>query len=292
MSKPEHNKKLPNPVPDDMPQVVSRALAEDVGSGDLTAGLVAADATAQARVFVREAAVICGRPWFDEVFRQLDPEIDIEWLISEGDAAEAKRSICCLTGSARSLLTGERTALNFLQTLSATAAVARQYSDAVGGTTCQILDTRKTIPGLRSAQKYAVACGGARNHRLGLHDAILIKENHIVAAGSVTAAIAQVRALSNLPVQIEVEDLDQLDQALAAAVDSVLLDNFSNTLLKEAVRKTHDSGGKATLEASGSYQFDDLKETAATGVDFISCGALTKNLRSVDFSMRFSFKEP
>ncbi|MCZ6912673.1 MAG: carboxylating nicotinate-nucleotide diphosphorylase [Proteobacteria bacterium] len=292
MSQAEQSKQFSNPVPDDMPQVVSRALAEDVGDGDLTAELVASDATAQATVIVREAAVICGRPWFNEVFHQLEPGINIEWAITEGDMAKAQQRICRLTGPARSLLTGERTALNFLQTLSATATAARRYAAAVKSTKCQILDTRKTIPGLRSAQKYAVACGGARNHRLGLHDAILIKENHIVAAGSVAAAIAQAKAISNLPVQIEVEDLDQLDRALAAAADSVLLDNFSNVLLKEAVNKTRDSGSKATLEASGGYEIEQLEETAATGVDYISCGALTKNLRAVDFSMCFTYKEP
>ena len=288
MSQIEHKPRFSSPVPDDMPQLVSHALAEDVGGGDLTAGLVASDATAQATVIVRETAVICGRPWFDEVFRQLDPGVCIEWLVSEGDQAKTQRTICSLSGPARSLLTGERTALNFLQTLSATATAARRYADAVSGTGCQILDTRKTIPGLRSAQKYAVACGGARNHRQGLYDAVLIKENHIVAAGSVAAAIAEARKISDLPVQIEVENLDQLDQALAAAVDSVLLDNFSNALLAEAVCKTHDSGSKTTLEASGGYRVEQLQETAATGVDFISCGALTKNLRAVDFSMRFA----
>ncbi len=288
MSQAEHKRRFSNPVPDDMPQLVSHALAEDVGAGDLTAGLVASDATAQATVIVRETAVICGRPWFDEVFRQLDPGVRIEWLVSEGDKAKTQQTICSLSGPARSLLTGERTALNFLQTLSATATAARRYADAVSDTSCQILDTRKTIPGLRSAQKYAVACGGARNHRQGLYDAVLIKENHIVAAGSVAAAIAEARKISNLPIQIEVENLDQLDQALADAVDSVLLDNFSNALLAEAVSKTRDSGSKATLEASGGYQVEQLLETAATGVDFISCGALTKNLRAVDFSMRFA----
>ncbi len=288
MSQAEHKQRFSNPVPEDMPQLVGHALAEDVGGGDLTAGLVASDAKARATVIVREAAVICGRPWFDEVFRQLDPGINIEWLVSEGDGAEPRQTICRLAGPARSLLTGERTALNFLQTLSATATAARRYADAVSGTGCQILDTRKTIPGLRRAQKYATACGGVRNHRQGLYDAILIKENHIVAAGSVAAAIAQARKISDLPIQIEVENLDQLDQALADAVDSVLLDNFSNALLAEAVSKTRDSGSKATLEASGGCQVEHLQETAATGVDFISCGALTKNLRAVDFSMRFS----
>jgi len=288
MSQTEHKQRFSSPVPDDMPQLVSHALAEDVGGGDLTAGLVASDATAQATVIVRETAVICGRPWFDEVFRQLDPGVCIEWLVSEGDQAKTQRTICSLSGPARSLLTGERTALNFLQTLSATATAARRYADAVSGTGCQILDTRKTIPGLRSAQKYAVACGGARNHRQGLYDAVLIKENHIVAAGSVAAAIAEARKISDLPVQIEVENLDQLDQALAAAVDNVLLDNFSTALLAEAVSKTRDSGSKTTLEASGGYRVEQLRETAATGVDFISCGALTKNLRAVDFSIRFN----
>ncbi len=292
MNQAKHNQQFSNPVPDDMPKVVRHAVAEDVGGGDLTAGLVAGDATAQATVIVREAAVICGRPWFDEVFAQLDPGINIEWLVADGDTAEPRQTICRLAGPARSLLTGERTALNFLQTLSATATAARRYADAVRGTRCQILDTRKTLPGLRSAQKYAVACGGARNHRRSLDDAILIKENHIVAAGSVAAAIAQARTIGDLPVQVEVENLDQLEQALAAAVDSVLLDNFSNALLKEAVSKTRDSGSKTTLEASGGYRLEQLQETAATGVNFISCGALTKNVRAVDFSMRFVLKEP
>ncbi|MFB3064002.1 MAG: carboxylating nicotinate-nucleotide diphosphorylase [Gammaproteobacteria bacterium] len=292
MNQAKHEQLFSNPVPDDMPKVVRHAVAEDVGGGDLTAGLVASDATAQATAIVREAAVICGRPWFDEVFRQLDPGINIEWLMTEGDTAEAQQTICRLAGPARSMLTGERTALNFLQTLSATATAARRYADAVRGTGCQILDTRKTIPGLRSAQKYAVACGGARNHRQGLYDAILIKENHIVAAGSVAAAIARARTIGDLPVQVEVENLDQLDQALAAAVDSVLLDNFSNALLAEAVSKTRNSGCKTTLEASGGYRLEQLQETAATGVNFISCGALTKNLRAIDFSMRFVLKEP
>ncbi len=292
MSQAEHKKRFSNSVPDDMSMVVSHALAEDVGDGDLTARLVATDATAQATVIVQEDAVICGRPWFDEVFRQLEPGINIEWLATEGDTAEAEQTICCLTGPTRSLLTGERTALNFLQTLSATATAARRYADAVKGTDCQILDTRKTVPGLRSAQKYAVACGGARNHRLGLYDAILIKENHIAAAGSVAAAIAQARATSDLPVQIEVENLDQLDEALAAAADSLLLDNFSDSLLKEAVDKTRGSGAKTVLEASGGYKIEQLKATAETGVDFISCGALTKDLRAVDFSMRLILTKP
>lgn len=292
MSQTKHKQRFSNPVPDDMPQLVRHALAEDVGGGDLTAVLVATDAMAQATVIVREAAVICGRPWFDEVFGQLDPGISIEWLLTEGDAAKARQTICRLAGPARAVLTGERTALNFLQTLSATATTARRYADAVKGTGCQILDTRKTIPGLRNAQKYAVACGGARNHRQGLYDAILIKENHIAAAGSVAAAIARARTISDLPVQVEVENLDQLNQALAATADSVLLDNFSNALLKEAVSKTRDSGSQAILEASGGYQVEQLQETAATGVDFISCGALTKNLRAVDFSMRFTIREP
>lgn len=292
MNQAKHKHRFSDPVPDDMPKIVRHAVAEDVGSGDLTAGLVAGDATAQATVIVREAAVICGRPWFDEVFHQLDPGVNIEWAIAEGDTAKAGQAICSLNGPARALLTGERTALNFLQTLSATANTARRYADAVRGTSCQVLDTRKTIPGLRSAQKYAVACGGARNHRLGLYDAILIKENHITAAGSVAAAIAQARATSDLPVQIEVENLDQLDEALAAAADSLLLDNFSDALLKEAVDKTRGSGAKTVLEASGGYKIEQLKATAETGVDFISCGALTKNLRAVDFSMRLILTKP
>jgi nicotinate-nucleotide pyrophosphorylase (carboxylating) len=291
MSQTDANPQTSRPLPGDISQVVSVALAEDVGSGDLTAALVAADAVAQAAVIVREAAVISGRPWFDEVFRQLDPGIGIEWLVAEGEVSKAGQTICRLSGSARALLTGERTALNFLQTLSATATTAKTFADAVSGTKCQILDTRKTIPGLRNAQKYAVACGGAKNHRLGLFDAILIKENHIAAAGSVEQAIVQARAISGLPIQIEVENLEELDQALAANADSILLDNFSNALLTEAVIKTRASGGKTRLEASGGYQIEQLKDAAETGVDFISSGALTKNLRAIEFSMRFKLQE-
>ncbi|MCZ6560712.1 MAG: carboxylating nicotinate-nucleotide diphosphorylase [Gammaproteobacteria bacterium] len=291
MSQTERNSPISRSLPTDISQVVSLALAEDIGSGDLTTSLVAADALARAAVIAREQAVICGRPWFDEVFRQLDASIAIEWMIAEGQPAEAGQTICRLSGAARPLLTGERTALNFLQTLSATATTAKTFADAVSGTKCQILDTRKTIPGLRSAQKYAVACGGAMNHRLGLFDAILIKENHIAAAGSVAAAITQARAISDLPIQIEVENLEQLDQALAANADSILLDNFSNALLAEAVIKTRTAGGKTRLEASGGYQIEQLEDAAKTGVDFISSGALTKNLRAIDFSMRFKFRE-
>ncbi len=277
------------PIPGDLSTCVQRALEEDIGHGDITAALVAKEATAQARVITREETLICGRPWFDEVFHQLDPNVDVDWQFTEGEKAGIGQVVCQLGGPAQILLTGERTALNFLQTLSATANTARLFADAVSGTECRILDTRKTIPGLRSAQKYAVRCGGACNHRIGLYDGILIKDNHIAAAGSIEKAITRARSVSDLPIEIEVEDLDQLEQALAAGANIVLLDNFSNELLRQAVSKTRDADGNTKLEASGGYRLEQLRDAAETGVDFISSGALTKNIRAVDLSMRFDF---
>jgi nicotinate-nucleotide pyrophosphorylase (carboxylating) len=264
---------------------VALALAEDVGSGDLTASLLPREAYATATVISRERAVVCGRPWFDEVFRQLDGGVRIEWAVSEGEEVAEGTLLCTLKGNSRALLTGERTALNYLQTLSATATLAGEYAKAVSGTGARVLDTRKTLPGLRLQQKYAVACGGGDNHRSGLHDAILIKENHIAAAGSITQALQQAQALNaGVSIEIEVESLAELDEALAAGATRVLLDNFDNAGLREAVALT---AGRARLEASGNVSLDSIRAMAETGVNDISVGALTKNLKAVDLSMRF-----
>ena len=264
---------------------VRAALAEDVGTGDRTAALIPADALGRAHVISREAAVLSGAPWVDEVFRQLDPQVAVGWLVHDGDRIAPGQTLCRLTGPARSLLTGERAALNFLQTLSGTATLARQWADAVANTGARILDTRKTIPGLRLAQKYAVTCGGCHNHRIGLYDAVLIKENHIAAAGSVTAALRAAQAhAAGLEIEIEVETLDQLREALATGARRVLLDNFPLERLREAVAIT---AGRARLEASGGVTLDTVRSIAQTGVDDISVGALTKDVRAVDLSMRF-----
>jgi nicotinate-nucleotide pyrophosphorylase (carboxylating) len=264
---------------------VRAALAEDVGTGDRTAALIPADAIGRAHVLSREAAVLSGTPWVDEVFRQIDPRVAIEWLAHDGDAIAPNQTLCRLNGPARSLLTGERAALNFLQTLSGTATLARRWADAVAGTGARILDTRKTIPGLRLAQKYAVTCGGCHNHRIGLYDAVLIKENHIAAAGSVTAALhAAVASAAGLEIEIEVETLEQLREALVAGARRILLDNFPLDRLREAVAI---AAGRARLEASGGVTLDTVRAIAETGVDDISVGALTKDVRAVDLSMRF-----
>jgi len=263
---------------------VAGALDEDIGPGDLTAGLVPADARVRARVLVREDAVLAGRPWFDEVFRQLDPGIRASWSAADGARLVAGQTVCELHGAARPILSGERTALNFLQTLSATASRAARYVDAVAGTGVTILDTRKTLPGLRLAQKYAVRCGGASNHRVGLYDAVLIKENHIRAAGSIGAALAAVPSRPGLLVEIEVESLDELDQALAAGARRVLLDNFDNAQLADAVTLNQ---GRAQLEASGGVTLNTVRAIASTGVDFISVGELTKDIAATDYSMLF-----
>lgn len=265
---------------------VQLALAEDVGDGDRTAALLPAAVRAEAQVLCREAAVLCGSAWFAQVFRQLDPDVRLEWLHRDGDALQPGDLVCRLSGAARSLLTGERTALNFLQTLSGTATLAARYVAAVAGTRARILDTRKTLPGLRLAQKYAVSCGGAHNQRMGLYDAILIKENHIQAAGSVAAVLQQAAQLGQgLEVEIEVETLEQLREALDAGARRVLLDNFDLERLRAAVALT---AGRARLEASGGVNLDTVAAIAATGVDDISVGALTKDVRATDYSMRFA----
>jgi len=274
-------------LPDDVSETVRRALAEDMGPGDLTAALIPAEARAEAQVITRENAVLCGTAWFDKVFHQVDKRIRVVWLIKDGDAMRAGQALCSASGPARGLLTGERTALNFLQLLSGTAMRTRQYVDAVRGTKTIILDTRKTVPGLRRAQKYAVACGGGQNHRMGLYDAILIKENHIAAAGSITAALAVARnsALRDVSIEIEVENIGQLREALAANADRLLLDNFSVEELEAAVAETR---GKAKLEASGGIDLSNIRAFAETGVDYISIGDMTKTVKAVDLSMRFA----
>lgn len=265
-------------------QDVARALAEDFGTGDATADLLPAAASASATVITRENAVLCGTAWFDACFKARDPAVVIEWQARDGDRVAANATLCTLRGNARALVGAERSALNFLQTLSATATVAAQYADAVRGTRTRILDTRKTLPGLRLAQKYAVRCGGATNYRIGLFDAILIKENHIAAAGSLAAAVAAARAAHpNLPLEVEVENFAELDQALAANVDRIMLDEFSPEDMRRAVAHV---AGRVALEVSGSVNLDRVRSIAETGVDFISVGALTKHIRAIDLSMR------
>ena len=262
---------------------VARALAEDLGSGDVTAALLP-DQAQRGYVIAREAAVIAGRPWFDACFRALDPDVRIEWRIAEGDRVEAGTVICSFAGRSRALVSAERCALNFLQTLSATATRTAEYAAALAGTRTRVLDTRKTLPGLRLAQKYAVRVGGGVNHRIGLFDAVMLKENHILAAGSIAAAAAQARArYPDLPLIIEVENLDELDQALATDCTRILVDDFSLEDLREAVRR---AAGRKPLEVSGGVELPRLAEIAATGVDFVSVGALTKHVRAVDLSMR------
>jgi len=278
-------------LPPDLGDQVARALEEDVGSGDLTAALVPSARSAAATVITREDAVLCGCVWFDEVFRQLDPAVSVSWDAADGDAVASGQRLCRLEGPARPLLTGERTALNFLQTLSGTATATRRYAALVAGLPCRVLDTRKTLPGLRRAQKYAVLCGGGSNHRMGLYDGILVKENHIVAAGSIAAAVAAARAAgTGIPVEVEVESLDELRQALDAGADMALLDEFSLDDLRAAVEmnRAHPRG-PMKLEASGNVSFETLRAIAETGVDFVSVGSLTKHLRAVDLSMRFEF---
>jgi nicotinate-nucleotide pyrophosphorylase (carboxylating) len=263
---------------------VADALTEDVGSGDLTGRLVPGDALRDARIVVREEAVLCGVPWFVEVMRQVDPSIVIDWRYREGDKMTADSPVCLMRGPARALLTAERNALNFLQLLSGVATVTRRYVDAIAGTRARILDTRKTLPGLRLAQKYAVRVGGGVNHRLALYDGILIKENHIAAAGSVGAALEAAFALNaGVSVQIEVETLEQLESALAHRAQLILLDNFSFDKMRDAVKLT---AGRAVLEVSGGVNLDTVRAIAETGVDRISIGSLTKDVRATDYSMR------
>jgi nicotinate-nucleotide pyrophosphorylase (carboxylating) len=278
---------LKHPLPADLGEQVARALAEDVGGGDVTALLVPASASARASVVTRETATLCGTAWFDESFRQLDVGVHVQWLAADGDPVQAGAVLCRLEGPARALLTGERTALNFLQLLSGTATATALHVAAVAGTGCRILDTRKTIPGLRTAQKYAVLCGGGQNHRMGLHDMVLIKENHIAAAGSIAAAVAAARRLSpGMPVEVETETLAEFDQALAAGADVIMLDEYGPEAQREAVRRNRAATRPALLEISGGVSLPGLAALAASGVDYISIGAITKHLRAVDLSMR------
>ena len=262
---------------------IAAFLAEDMGNGDLTANIIPLSTLAAAQVITRENCVLCGQTWFEAVFRQLSPEVTFEWLSAEGSSVTAGTVLCKVQGPARPLLSGERTALNLLQTLSATATSARRYADAVAGTGCKVLDTRKTLPGLRLAQKYAVRCGGCFNHRIGLFDAILIKENHIIAAGSIAAAIKTARSCSSAVVEVEVENLDEFQQAQAAQPDRIMLDNFSIADTLSAVKQ---NSSQLELEASGNITLENIRTIAETGVDYISIGALTKNLIAVDLSMR------
>lgn len=270
-------------LPDNIPETVAIALREDVGASDLTADLIAADSRITAHVITREAAILCGTAWFDEVFHQLDNTVTISWSAHDSELIKNNQTVCELAGNARAILTGERTALNFLQLLSGTATVTHEHAELLKDYKTEILDTRKTIPGLRTAQKYAVLCGGGKNHRMGLYDAILIKENHRLAAGSITAAIKAAKK-QGVPIETEVENLAELEEALAAGTDSVLLDNFNLDELRQAVAINK---GRVPLEASGSVDKEKLRSIAETGVDFISIGSLTKHVRAIDFSMRF-----
>lgn len=269
---------------------VRAALAEDIGSGDLTAALVPETQQAQATIITREAAVLCGRNWVNAVFADIDPAVTIDWLVRDGDALSPGQTLCQLHGPARAILTGERTALNFLQTLSAVASTTGDYVDAVASTRATILDTRKTIPGLRLAQKYAVRVGGGSNHRIGLYDGILIKENHIVAAGGITTAVQRARTRgTTVLLEVEVETLEQVGEALRAGADRLLLDNFSTALMREAVTLRDRLAPGTGLEASGGIDLQTIRSVAETGIDYISVGDLTKNIRAIDLSMRFNF---
>ncbi|MBZ0097071.1 MAG: carboxylating nicotinate-nucleotide diphosphorylase [Sulfuricella sp.] len=266
---------------------VEAALAEDIGSGDLTAQLIPAVQTARASIISREAAVLCGTAWFEACFRRLDAQVEIKWFAHDGEAVAAGQTLAEISGNARALLSAERPALNFLQTLSATATATRQYVEAVKSTHASIMDTRKTLPGLRVAQKYAVQCGGGKNQRVGLYDGILIKENHIMAAGSIHEVLAQAAKIAppGVSIQIEVESLDELEQALAAGAELILLDNFDLETMRTAVKL---AGSRAELEASGGITLEAVRAVAETGVHRISVGSLTKDIKAVDLSMRFA----
>ncbi|MBE0494096.1 MAG: carboxylating nicotinate-nucleotide diphosphorylase [Thiomicrospira sp.] len=271
----------------DLTACVRFALKEDLGHADLTADLIDPQTQAHARIICREEAIVCGRPWFDEVFKQLDPALQINWHCEEGDAVKADQLLCEILGNARKILTGERTALNFLQTLSATATVTARYVAELNGQKTRLLDTRKTLPGLRLAQKYAVNCGGGQNHRFGLYDAILIKENHIMACGNLTQAVTRAKQQHpGVSVEVETENLAEVELAVAAQADIIMLDNFSIDMIKQAIQLV---AGRAKLEASGNVEIAQLKTLASTGVDFISTGAITKHIQAVDLSMRFEF---
>ena len=264
---------------------VFNALKEDIGEGDITAELIPQDNISLATVISREHCVFCGLDWFEETYRQIDPEILIDWCVDDGDRVEAGQVLCTLSGSSRKIVSGERAALNFVQTLSGTATLSAVYADSIKDTDCKVLDTRKTIPGLRMAQKYAVSCGGCENHRIGLFDAFLIKENHINACDGIANAISEARFHNpELPVEVEVENFDELQQAIDAGADRVLLDNFDTDMMRQAVEMCK---GKIITEASGNITLDNIHDVAMTGVDYISTGSLTKDVKAVDLSMRF-----
>lgn len=277
-------------LPDDLRTQVLAALKEDIGSGDVTAELIPLTQQVRGRVVTREEAVLCGQPWVEETFRQLDPDVRLHWHAEDGTLLAVGATVFEITGRARPVLTGERTSLNFLQLLSGTATAARRFVAAVAGTGCTILDTRKTIPGLRSAQKYAVRCGGAQNHRLGLYDMVLVKENHIAAAGSLAAAVMIARrAAPGLKIEVEVESLPELNEAFTAGPDIIMLDDFSLADMRAAVALNRARGAHVKLEASGSVSLENVRVIAETGVDYISVGALTKNIKAIDLSMRLAF---
>ncbi|HEY8569825.1 carboxylating nicotinate-nucleotide diphosphorylase [Microbulbifer sp.] len=274
---------IPN-LQQDIQRAVTHALAEDIGDGDITAQLIPADRQARARVITREDCVFCGKAWVDEVFRQLDPELQVLWHVADGDRVEADSTLFELSGNARTILTGERCALNFVQTLSGTATTASEYAALAEGSEIRILDTRKTIPGLRTAQKYAVLCGGCHNHRIGLYDAFLIKENHIAAAGGIDKAVSQAHQIKpGALVEVEVESLQELQQALDAGADVIMLDEFTDEMTAEALKLAR---GRAKIEISGSVNEARLKQLSGLAVDYISSGSLTKHLRAIDLSLR------
>jgi nicotinate-nucleotide pyrophosphorylase (carboxylating) len=280
----------PIPIPSDLIDQVDRALAEDIGNGDVTAALIPPDRAGRASVITREAAILCGVPYVNATFQRLDPAIRVEWQADEGDAVTANQPLFTVSGPARALLTGERTALNFLQLLCATATAAHAYAVLIADTACRVLDTRKTLPGLRTAQKYAVRVGGGQNHRIGLYDMVLIKENHIIAAGSIAKAVASARASSAIvPVEVEVENLDELREAIDAGVDIAMLDEFSLDAMREAVTINRAATRPVKLEASGSVTQQTIHDIALTGVDYVSVGSITKHVRAVDLSMRFEW---
>jgi nicotinate-nucleotide pyrophosphorylase (carboxylating) len=280
------------PIPKDLPLIVGAALAEDIGSGDLTAALIPAEKAGRATVITREAAILCGIPYVEASFRQVDSGASFEWRAAEGDVVSADQVLFTVQGPARALLTAERCALNFLQLLSGTATAAHSYAALLEGTQCKLLDTRKTIPGLRTAQKYAVRVGGGHNHRMGLFDGILIKENHIAAAGSIALAVAAAkRSAGTIPVEVEVENLAQLEQTIDAGADIAMLDNFSLPTMREGVAMNAGAKRRLKIEASGGITTETIREVALTGVDFISVGSITKHVRAVDLSMRFEWRD-
>jgi len=273
-------------LPSDIKKTVKAALKEDIGKGDVTASLIPPETTATATVITRETAVLCGREWFTETMLQMSDEISISWQAQDGDLISENQTLCTIKGPARAILSAERVALNFLQLLSGIATESRRYADRVKGLKTAIRDTRKTIPGLRLAQKYAVRCGGCENHRIGLYDGVLIKENHILACGSITKAVEKIRASHpRMPIEVEVENLEEFHEALAAKADMLLLDNFDRATLQRAVILNK---GQAKLEASGGVTFDEIRGLAESGVDYIAIGTLTKNIQSIDLSMRFT----